>query len=158
MPLQSSGQISLSDIFAERNGTLPSANMNVSLTNVSEDRNTDPCNVSSVDGNPPHRLEEFYNYDHNCGGSSCNPVEISGPFGDFTEACEAGPGLPCDVVYVTSEAVAVGDTVYEDPGCSSPFPGGSLWYYNCTSGTTAIQINDGGVIQGVSTCGSGGKK
>lgn len=156
MPLQSSGQISMSEVFSEQNsGFLPGLNGNVSLTTMSQNYNTDPCNTAAVDGVAPHSLEEFYNYDHNCGGSggSCLDVEITAGYGDPGEACISGPRATCFAHKATSTSLVIGDTVYDDLACGSVFPGGNMWYYDCTNGSRVIQINDFGSITGESACG-----
>jgi hypothetical protein len=159
MPLPSSGQLSLADIYVEQNGTFPGTNANVSLTSMSEMYNADPCNPASVDGNPPHRVEEFFNYDHNCGGGGgCHLINLSGPFGEFPEACDIGPNEPCGDFHFEGDGdIGIGTQLYLGNPCTESLPGGNLWWYDCNR-MEAYQVNDGGEIIGIAVCEGGGKK
>jgi len=152
MPLQSNGPISLSDVYTEVNGQFPGSNANVSLTTLSQNYNNNPCNPASVNGVAPHGLEEFYNYDHNCGGSSCNSIDLSGPYGDFGEACEMGPRDPSNTYGTDNIPAALGTIISGDPACSSPLGGQMLWYYD-GAGSQALQIDDTGMVAGTAICG-----
>lgn len=153
MPLQSNGPISLSDIYIEVNGQFPGSNDNVSLTTLSQNYNNDPCNTASVNGVAPHGLEEFYNYDHNCGGSACHVIDLAGPYGDFGEACEMGSRDPSNPYNSDSTSATVGTFIFNDPSCTTMFPGGNLWYYD-VAGSQALQIQDDGMVAGTATCSS----
>jgi len=152
MPLQSNGPISLSDIYIEVNGQFPGSNDNVSLTNLSQSYNNDPCNPAAVNGVAPHGLEEFYNYDHNCGGASCYSIDLSGPFGDFGEACDLGPHEPTNTYGADNTTANLGTIIFGDPACSGPLGGGNLWYYDAAS-SQSIQIQDDGMVAATATCG-----
>lgn len=60
MPLQTSGQISISDIISE----IPSLAGDVSLYTLST-ANINSASSSRPDGVAPHAMSEFYGYDHN---------------------------------------------------------------------------------------------
>lgn len=87
MALQSSGQISISDIATEF-GVLPS---NASLTSFST-TNVNQNSTSKPDGSQPHSISEFYGYDHNAAGG---PVIVAFTISEFSpdpnEACFQPP-------------------------------------------------------------------
>ena len=139
MPLQGSGQITISDIYHELNGAFPGTNSNQSLASLSAAaNNTDPCNPGNLPGSnsAPHAMSEFYAYDHNCtSGPSLTQCEVVGPFGNFDEACAVGPEL-CEqgqsiMVWTTGGTCCPqdGDLYYLDPNGTAPMEPGV--YYPC---------------------------
>lgn len=114
MPLQSSGQISFSNIANEKNITVS----NLSLHELAiKNFNIDPCNPSTANNGTPHSLSEFYRYDHTC-VTNTGPELVEetwlGLYRDTREACERGAFYDSDftlTVYVDRERFLV----YADP-------------------------------------------
>lgn len=145
MALQSSGQISLSNIATE---------MGVSLSNVSlgtqSTTNVNQNSTSKPDGSQPHSISEFYGYDHNA------PTEFSmvlDPYGDSGEACENGPGMPFESRWHDGVGTSptIGDVVYADEQGNEIFVGGNAWYYDFT-GNKSIYITDEGIVDNEFYC------
>lgn len=94
MPLQSSGQISMSDIASEK----PTLAQDMSLSAMS----TFGINSASdlrPDGSAPHAMSEFYGYDHNASsGPSLTPIDMS----SNTLASYYDPMMLCDSSTVTT--------------------------------------------------------
>ena len=157
MPLQSSGQISITQIVGELYQVSPAANSNRSLAALTAAaNNSDPCNGSSLPGSnaAPHAMSEFYNYDHRC---TSGPTLIScgimaGPFMDEREACEQGRFL-CEVgegkiVWTSGSDCCprLGDTFYTDSSGSRVLDPGIWWPCNCESPSPILIGNRGEVV------------
>lgn len=115
MALQSSGQISLSNIATE---------MGVSLSNVSlstqSTTNVNQNSTSKPDGSQPHSISEFYGYDHNAigAGPELVPFSITAFAGEPGEACFS---KPIDVFKTgTPDIVKNGDFFYSDEAGTNP--------------------------------------
>ena len=65
MPLQTSGQISISNIMSVIPTVDPSISGGVSLYTLSTNNVINLQSPSRPDKNPPHAMSEFYGYDHN---------------------------------------------------------------------------------------------
>jgi hypothetical protein len=167
MPLQGSGQISISEIVGELYQVSPANDSDRSLANLSAAaNNTDSCNTGSLPASnaAPHAMSEFYNYDHQCtSGPTLTQCNVVGPYGSDFEACSFGP-MQCEgegmTVYVTGTCcIQMGDAVYVDSnGVTSLFPG---IYYLCDCFTPqAVEIGDEGQVILVYLCeeGEGGGK
>jgi len=73
MPLQSSGQISMSDIASEK----PTILQNMSLANISA-FGINSASPKKPDGSAPHAMSEFHGYDHSASsGPSLTQIEMS---------------------------------------------------------------------------------
>lgn len=162
MPLQGSGQISISNIVGEIYQVSPASNSDRSLTNLTAAaNNTDPCNTGSLPASnaTPHAMSEFYNYDHHCtSGPTLTQCTVAGPYGSDFEACQFGPGQ-CEfegiTVWVTGTCCAqIGDTFHVDyNGVTVLDPG---VYYLCDCATPqAVEIGDSGQVILVYLCGGG---
>lgn len=133
-PLPSSGPLSINDIRVE----LGQAQANSSLRSLS--------NLAGF--STPDAISEFYGY---------SPVTSTSVFlvepgvSDSAEACSvdggefelwwAGPGCP-----------GLTDTLYTDPGLTTPFDGKYLWWksFQCNA---IYFIMDNGFIEGYGPCG-----
>jgi len=163
MPLQSSGQISISNIVGEILGILPAPDSNQSLATLTASaNNSDPCNGGSLPASnaAPHSMAEFYNYDHNCttSGPTLIQCNIAGPFGDPGEACvlglelcETGGSFPAwtDGASCCPELTNI---YYADSNGTAPL--GAGWYATCDCPTRYVfNLDDGGNVFEIQTCG-----
>lgn len=164
MPLQGSGQISISNIVGELYQVSPANDSDRSLANLSAAaNNTDPCNTGSLPASnaAPHAMSEFYNYDHQCtSGPTLTQCTVVGPYGTDFEACQFGPNQ-CEfegiTVYVTGTCcIQMGDTVYLDYNGVTTLEAGI--YYLCDCATPqAVELDDSGQVIMVYLCsGDGG--
>lgn len=154
MALQSSGQISISNICGE----LGASTSNASLASLSTaTNNTDACNTSILPGSnaAPHGMSEFYNYDHSCTSITCTSFRIAGPFGDMQEACDVGPISSTFTAYHSNSAACpiVGDYVATTSSCY-PYQAAG-WYYSTTCGEY-LEIGTNGLIRSMGACLAGG--
>ena len=152
MALQSSGQISISDIATEF-GVLPS---NASLTSFSS-LNVNQNSTSKPDGSQPHSISEFYGYDHNAVGAVVlSPFFITSFSGDPNEVCflKAGERFKTG----DPERIFEGDFFYEDEAGTIPITVGRTpfsSYFNGDFGKVVFEYSeDMGVINSfVQPCG-----
>lgn len=166
MPLQGSGQISISNIVGEIYQVSPASNSDRSLTNLTAAaNNTDPCNTGSLPASnaTPHAMSEFYNYDHQCtSGPTLTQCTVAGPYGSDFEACQFGPGQ-CEfegiTVWVTGTCCAqMGDTLYLDSNGVTVLEAGIYYLCDCLN-AQAVEIGDSGQVILVYLCaGDGGGK
>jgi len=163
MPLQSSGQISVSNIVGEILGISPAVDSNQSLATLSAAaNNSDPCNTGSLPGSnaAPHAMSEFYNYDHNCttSGPSLIQCNIVGPFGDSGEACALAAEF-CEtdqgfVVWTDGASCCpeLTNIYYTDSNGTLLLAGG--WYATCDCPTLYVfNVDDSGSVFDIRTCG-----
>ena len=148
MALQTSGQISLSNVAGEKGVSLS----NVSLVSLSTTSiNTDPCNPTNPNNGAPHSIAEFYGYDHSCfTPPALNEFSISGVFRDPVGACAVGGKGEIFRVFSGCGALGIGCQVFSDDAGNEAFRGG-FWYFDLTQGIP-IYIDEGGFIQETSGC------
>lgn len=150
MALQTSGQISLSNVAGEKGVTLS----NVSLVTLSTTSiNTDPCNTTNPNNGAPHSIAEFYGYDHSCvtPPTGLNQFNISGSFRSELEACELNVRGEGFFAYSSCSTLFRGCVLYNDPDGKFPF-GVDAWFYDSQT-NTAIYIDIDGMIQSTVGCG-----
>lgn len=145
MALQTSGQISLSNIAGEKSVSLS----NVSLLSLSTTSiNTDGCNPTNPNNGAPHSIGEFYGYDHNCvTAPSTFEISMSGSYRDGEEACgDQGRSVERFVMYsnCSPDAVGVGCIIYSDSAGNGLWPIDG-WYFHELSNTSYF-ISRGEVI------------
>lgn len=161
MPLQASGQITISNIVGELYGIFPAADSNRSLAALTAAaNNSDACNTGSLPGSnaAPHAMSEFYSYDHSCtSGPSLLQCFITGPYSAPEEACEMGP-VECEggsyVAYTDGASCCpeITNTYYQNSTGTVPLASG--WYYACDCGSSyTFMISDGGTIMDSMSCG-----
>lgn len=150
MALQSSGQISFSNIANEKGITVSNLSLH---TLANKQFNTDPCNPSTADHGFPHALSEFYRYDHTC-VTDTGPKLVEqtwlGFYRDTFEACERGQFNDADktlTVYVDEES----STVYSD-SVGKTFQESGI-YYSLEISSSAEVDREGRVVYGF--CDSG---
>lgn len=144
MALQSSGQISFSNIANEKNITVSNLSLNtLATTNF----NTDPCNPSNADNGAPHNISEWFGYDHRC-VTNTGPELVEetwlGFYRDTFEACERGQFYDSDftlTVYVDREKLVV----YEDP-LGNKFQQPGIYYSLEMSSSAVLDRDDGRVV------------
>ena len=144
MPLQSSGQISISDITNE----IPTLIGDVSLYTLSTG-NINIHSPSKPDGSAPHAMSEFFGYDH-----SYNPGTLI-PGSDVVKATKFYWGdlcySPMPLVYtINTPKVMIGTLVKNSNGTSissTKLPG--YLYYG--SGYVA-QIETNGIVSLLNNC------
>lgn len=161
MPLQASGQITISNIVGELYGTFPAADSNRSLAALTAAaNNSDACNTGSLPGSnaAPHAMSEFYSYDHSCtSGPTLLACNIVGPYPAFEEACAIGPEectFGSYTVYTDGASCCpeITNTYYQDPAGQIPLMSG--WYYACDCESPyTFMIDDGGTIIDSMPCG-----
>jgi len=160
MPIQASGQISISNIVGELYGTFPAADSNRSLAALTAAaNNSDACNTGSLPGSnaAPHAMSEFYSYDHSCtSGPTLIACNIVGPYGGTDEACEIGP-MECEggafVAYTDGASCCpeMENTYYQDSSGTISLPSG--WYFACDCSPIVFLTNDEGIIVDIGSCG-----
>jgi len=148
MPLQTSGQISMSQAAAEKGNSLSDVSM-VKL--CSYDMNTDLCNPTQVNVAAPHQISELFGYDHNCiTAPSGTDHVVRGMFRDAFEAC-AEP-MRSEEWYITvlapntdpirgSQITAQGEAIQPPEG----------WYY-FERGNYVFFVDREGNVQDVIPC------
>lgn len=156
MALQTSGQISMSNIANEKGETLS----NVSLSTLSTTSiNTDSCNPTNPNNGAPYGISEFYGYDHSCvTGPSTFLVSMYGEYRDAETACfdQGGEFGDLFIMYSNCEADSLepGCFIYADSAGSVPWPGDG-WYYYQLRGTVML-ISGGRIMEPILIC-KGGK-
>jgi hypothetical protein len=162
MPLQGSGQISISNIVGELYQVSPANDSDRSLASLTFDaNNSDPCNTGSLPASSaaPFAMSEFYNYDHHCTtGPTLTQCNVAGPFGSDSEACGFGPGQ-CEfdpiTVWVTGTCCAqMGDTFYLDSNGATPLGAGIYYLCDCLT-AQAVELDDNGQVIMQYFCGGG---
>lgn len=146
MPLQTSGQISLSNVAGEKGVSLS----NVSLVSLSTTSiNTDPCNPTNPNNGAPHSIAEFYGYDHNCVTQTLYMHELSGAYRDGSEAClDQGRSVELLMLYSDCEFLSAGCSVFIDSAGAEPFLSDG-WYFQANlAGSAAWQIVGGRIELG----------
>lgn len=160
MPLQASGQISISNIVGELYGTFPAADSNRSLTTLTAAaNNSDACNTASLPGSnaAPHAMSEFYSYDHSCtSGPTLLTCSIVGPYGAPEEACALGPEECAGSYPVYTDGASccpeLTNTYYTNSAGTIPLASG--WYYACDCESPyTFFTDDSGVIIDSMSCG-----
>jgi len=134
MALQTSGQISMSNIANEKGETLS----NVSLSTLSTTSiNGDSCNPTNPNNGAPYSTSEFYGYDHNCvTGPSTFEISMSGGYRSPEEACgDKGRGTERWVMYsnCSPDAIGPGCFIYQDSGASEPWFDENWYYFELTN-------------------------
>ena len=150
MALQTSGQISLSNVAGEKGVSLS----NVSLVSLSTTSiNTDPCNPTNPNNGAPHSIAEFYGYDHSCvtPPAGLNQFTIYGAFRSELEACEIASRAEQFFAYSSCTGLLRGCNLYNDPDGKFPF-GADAWFYD-PSTNSAIYIDIDGLIVATVGCG-----
>jgi hypothetical protein len=144
MPLQLSGQISLSNIAGEKSVSLS----NVSLVTLSTTSiNTDSCNPTNPNNGAPHSIGEFYGYDHNCATQLLYEHYLYGPYGDYNAACfDAGRSTEQLVLYSDCQSLQDGCRMFYDNVGGSPFFE-NVWFYQ-GDGPIAWLIEEGAISLG----------
>jgi hypothetical protein len=143
MPLQSSGQISLSNIAGEKSVSLS----NVSLVTLSTTSiNGDSCNPTNPNNGAPHSIGEFYGYDHNCVTTQLLYEHyLLGVYENNDLACiDAGRGANIFVLYSDCQSLQEGCRMFYDPeGGSGFFEDG--WFYQDDPGPFVYLIEGGAI-------------
>ena len=141
MALQTSGQISMSNIANEKGETLS----NVSLSILSElNLNEDPCNPANSTASAPYAISEFYGYDHNCVTQSLYMHELSGAYRDSFEACiDQGRSVELFTLYSDCEFLSAGCSVFIDSAGAEPFSLDGWYFQGGLAGAVAWQIVGG---------------
>lgn len=147
MALQSSGQISLSNIASE---------MGVSLSNVSlGTQSTTGINQNSAvypDGSQPHSISEFYGYDHNASPPvGLTPINLSGPWPDADFACFEGMNQPPQEYYYSGDFFGPGSALFLDAEGGEPAEPNTAWYSFDLN--RSYQLNDGSTVAFEQDCG-----
>jgi hypothetical protein len=145
MALQTSGQISMSNIANEKGETLS----NVSLSTLSEvNINEDPCNPANSTASAPYGISEFYGYDHNCvTGPSTFEISMSGGYRSPDEACgDKGRSAKRLLVFSDCEPFAIGPgcLIFEDPEGESLWAREEWYYHELTA--TSYFISRGEIV------------
>ena len=123
------------------------SNPNGSLTVLST---TDVNAASSAkpDGSTPHKLSEFYSYDHSASAGLTEEL-LNGPWGSAEEACgnagdtsffHDGGGSPYDI----------GVTYYREDDDTGPTAEAGFYMYG--SGESGISLDGSGVVDGQFDC------
>ena len=154
MPLISSGQISIEDIYTELGNSNIASAGGVSLSALEGGAfgivNT--SSPSTPDGAAPHAMSEWFSYDHSAGGGGGGPTLQSflsdGPHPESAIACQFDPST---TRYHNGSGVlpVVADTVYEDSAGAIPSPSG--WYTLPFSQN--MFLDDGSQVVVVGSCG-----
>ena len=147
MPLQSSGQISFSNIANEKNIIASNLSLNtLATTNF----NADPCNPSTADNGAPHSLSEWFGYNHRC-VTDTGPELVQetwlGFYRDEIEACERGPFNDSDsslIVYVDRENLVA----YTD-NLGSRFVRSGIYYSSEMRTGVVIEREDGRLLYAI---------
>jgi hypothetical protein len=159
MALQSSGQISLSNIASEKGVSLSNVSLNtLSTTSINQNSAVYP------NGTQPHGISEFYGYDHNASPpASLSPITVSGPFESPAFACSAGSEFPSEQYYYSNPpnfvnpAFGVGSTLFTDDAGNNPVEGNKVWY-SFDDGTAYVLDDGSTVVLGQLCFGGGGGK
>jgi hypothetical protein len=151
MALQTSGQISMSNIANEKGETLS----NVSLSTLSEvNLNEDPCNPVNNTASAPYGISEFYGYDHRCSTQSLYEHTIAGAYRDNFEACiDGGRSVESFIIYSDCQFLQAGCKIFMDSLGQEPFPLAGWYFYNTAS--VALEIREG-EISLMALCEEGG--
>ena len=142
MALPASGNpISINQIRVEM--TVPNGSLKVlSTTGVNDASSAKP------DGSTPHKLSEFYSYDHSA-SAGLTELALNGPWGDPGEGC----GQPGDTGFYHDGGGSPYDngvTYYQEDDNTSPTAEAGFYMYG--SGESGISINESGVVNGVFDC------
>lgn len=130
MALQTSGQISMSNIANEKGETLS----NVSLSTLSEvNLNGDPCNPANSTASAPYGISEFYGYDHNCvTAPSTYEISMFGTYRSAEEGCiDQGRGFELFIMYsnCSLDVIGPGCLIYADSAGNELWPNDG-WYFD----------------------------
>lgn len=159
MALQSSGQISLSNIASEKGVSLSNVSLNtLSTTSINQNSAVYP------NGTQPHGISEFYGYDHNASPpASLTPINVSGPFESPAFACSAGSEFPAQQYYYQNAPNAVnpafgpGSTLFMDDAGNEKAEGNTIWY--SFDDGVAYVLDDNSIVAFGQLClGDGGGK
>lgn len=142
MALVSSGQISISDIYTEINGSGPGLNAGIGMAELAGGTygtiNTN--SPSYPNDTAPHSISEWYSYDHSASGVSLTEWIGNGPHPMYFNACGAEP----DTAFYHNGGgpePTTGDTVYTDSsGTSVAEPG----FYR--TGCCFFEVDESGTV------------
>jgi hypothetical protein len=152
MALQSSGQISLSNIASEKGLSLSDVSLNtLSTSDINQNSAVYP------DGSQPHSISEFYGYDHLAGasgGPNVGSLDLFGYFYDPGEACTFGPEMPPTTFFYDADGydgrentkLFMDDTLNE-PYVFEPFV---FWWYG--DGNEYYLIGESGAVIQIKRC------
>lgn len=156
MALQSSGQISLSNIASEKGVSLS----NVSLNTLS----TSDINQNSAvypDGSQPHSISEFYGYDHLAGASGPNvgQLDLYGFFPGGEDACIFGPEMPPTTFFYDADGYTgrEGTKLFMDDKLNESYKDyfDPFVFWWSAEQNEYYLIDDGGSVAQVKACGEG---
>jgi len=143
MALVSSGQISISDIYTEINGSGPGLNAGIGMAELAGGTygtiNTN--STSYPNDSVPHAINEWYSYDHNASGTSYNEWTGDGPHPNSEFACVVEEPTTSFWHDGSGGDPSPGDTVYTDDGGTSLAEAG---FYR--TGCCYIEVDDSGVV------------
>jgi len=151
MPLQSSGTITVDDIYTELGNSNIGLSGGVALsaleTGAFGSINTNSTN--KPDGSTPYAMSEWYGYDHNATGATLTAYNSSN-FGQLSafNACSD----KSSVTYYHDGALsepAVGDTLYSDSAGTNSLAAG---YYRLTTPGTWVLTNSSGTVTSAGSC------
>ena len=142
MALPASGNpISINQIRVEM--TVPNGSLTVlSTTSVNDASSAKP------DGSTPHKLSEFYSYDHSA-SAGLTEEALNGPFGDPNEGC----GQPGDTGFFHDGGGSpydIGVTYYQADDDTGPTAEAGFYMYG--SGESGISLDENGVVDGQFDC------
>tara|TARA_B100000767_G_C19638323_1_gene481406 strand:- start:198 stop:716 length:519 start_codon:yes stop_codon:yes gene_type:complete len=149
MALQTSGQISLSNITEE----MGFVNTNVSLGGLSTNPTLNDESPYKPNESQPHKMSEFYRYDHNYSSVEIKSIGSSGgQLGKWFEFCESAPKF---TYYWAGEkeAPVLGDYMFSDSKGDSPLPKG--FHFTLATGeriATVVFIGNEGEITTINSC------
>jgi hypothetical protein len=159
MALQSSGQISISNITSEKG----EANSNVSLQFLSTD-NINFSSPSKPNNSAPFQISEFYGYNHNYQPPNLE-IEVHEIL--ITEGYDYGDpdcfGFGEQILYKSGQPgiVQIGDRFFSSsPGIDNE-NSVNMWplkfdYFNPDFGKMMFSFDDGNVVSNITPCGGGG--
>ena len=157
MALQSSGQISLSDIAYEKSpnaiGIADASLTSYSTTNVNQNSTSKP------DGSQPHSISEFYGYDHLAGASGPNvaSLDLYGFFPGPEDACIFGPEMPPTTFFYDADSYDGRENtkLCMDDGLNESYAFDPFVFWWSAEGNEYYLIDDGGSVAQVKACGEG---
>lgn len=147
MALTASGQISFSDINTELG---QSSDAELSL-NDAANGNVATINTNSAntpDSSTPHKISEWYSYDHSAGGSSLTEFNAGGPFDAIEDACVVQDTGGTFYHNGSGGFPTLDDLIYEDEDGNN-IAGGGVYFVN--SGYILI-VASSGKVSGIESC------
>ena len=142
MALPASGNpISINQIRVEM--AVPNGSLTVlSTTDVNDASSAKP------DGSTPHKLSEFYSYDHSASAGLTEEL-LNGPWGSTEEGC----GNPGDTAFYHDGGGSpydIGVTYYQADDDTGPTADPGFYMYG--DGTSGISLDGSGVVDGQFDC------